>query len=52
MDRNYISGGIAAVSVEIARNKNRYDYVRDRIFGPQDAPAQQSQSPMNSNVQK
>ena len=44
--------GLAATSVEIALNKNRYDYVRYRIFGLQDAPAQQTQSPMNSNVQK
>lgn len=45
--------GLAAVGAEIARNKNRCDYVRYRILGLRDAPNQQIHAPsLSNNVQK
>ena len=45
--------GLAAVGAEIARNKNRCDYVRHHILGLHDAPTQQIHAPsLINNVQK
>ena len=48
-----LAAGLAVTSAEVARNKNRCDYVRHWLFGQHDASSQQNHAAsMNNGAQK